>query len=444
MGQHIASLDYILPREYCTRFSSFTNAAPESPISLVTKTITEDLCRDSNFESLEQIFDEFDASPVGVASLAQVHRARLKTGDQVAVKVQHYFVSQLAEVDLFISTFVVNLAEFFFPDLSLRWLVLEMATNIPLELDFRKEGENSERLQRYIDSTGNVLKSRIYIPKIRWEVSSKRVLVMDFVDGIPVTDVDALAENGIPVFGVLHVVHELFNQMIFKYGWVHCDPHPGNILIKRFPNASSPWYARIFHSSPRWKLVLLDHGLYKNISPEFQTLYAFFWLSILSGSVSDIDKYGRKILAFSDALEKPNVDKMMRLFSCILTQRSWGSIESGRIKESEMADYTELEQIRIRAPEFFSVTLDLLASLPRPFLLLLKTNELLRHLTRQLVSSGKPSSLWSLQSYWLGFSHIVTNAFYCVVKEIGFFRAIFSFYRIYFFSIISWIPLSMA
>lgn len=130
------------------------------------------------------MFEEFEPEPLGTASLAQVHKAKLKDGTEVAVKVQHYFVRDNVKIDLKWMEFIINTMSKIFPDFEMQWLIDETKRNIAKELDFIQEGRNAERVSSLFSNY-----KWLKVPKIFWEYSTERVLVMEYVNGGQVNDV---------------------------------------------------------------------------------------------------------------------------------------------------------------------------------------------------------------------------------------------------------------
>ena len=239
VGQHIATLRYLVPNEYCDVLKVLHSKAPTSSLEDVRNIIKEDLKK-----PLEELFDEFEEKPLGTASLAQVHRAKLKeTGDQVAVKIQHKDVKNNSTIDIITMDFFFSLVDRTFPDFSMKWLAEEMRINLPLELDFLNEGKNCERVREMFKQF-----KWFKTPEIYWSHSTHRVLTMQLMEGEEITNVDYIKREKIDPRLVTDRLATVFSEMIFVNGYVHCDPHPGNILVKQTSHGPD--------------IVLLDHGLY--------------------------------------------------------------------------------------------------------------------------------------------------------------------------------------
>lgn len=133
----------------------------------------------------EELFDEFETEPLGTASLAQVHKAKLKDGTEVAVKVQHFFLDKTIKTDMKCMEVIINVMSKVFPEFQMQWLVDETKKNIQKEIDFIQEGQNAERVA---DMFKNY--SWLKVPKIYWDYSTKRVLVMEYCHGGQVNDIE--------------------------------------------------------------------------------------------------------------------------------------------------------------------------------------------------------------------------------------------------------------
>lgn len=249
----------------------------------------------------EEIFDSFSDKPIGTASLAQVHKATLKDGTVVAVKVQHPYVRGNSIVDMKTMEVAVNLLAWVFPDFNMQWLVEESKKNLPIELDFLHEGRNAEKVAGLFKHF-----KWLKVPKIYWQHSSDRVLVMEYVEGGQVDDRQYMQANKIDPMEISNKLGLLYSNMIFTHGFVHSDPHPGNILVKK--------------RGGQVDIMLLDHGLYSNLSRKFRYDYSQLWLSILQ---RDKDKMRH----FSMELGLPKT--LYGVFACMVTGRPWVSIMAG-------------------------------------------------------------------------------------------------------------------
>lgn len=367
VGQHIAALQYLVPMEYVETLSVLHNKAPRTSFQDIRKVIKEDLKTD-----LEDLFDDFDHDPVGAASFAQVHRAKLKsTGELVAVKVQHPKVQEHSYVDMATMDILVHLVAKLFPNFSFLWLAESTKKNIPLELDFRHEGRNADKTRRLLDYF-----DWLRVPKIHWELSSSRILLMDFETGGMINDTEYIENNGIDKQQLTRRLGSLYCDMIFKHGHVHCDPHPGNILVKQTDNGV--------------QLVLLDHGLYTQLSDDFRSKYSNLWLALIQANMQSIQKHASDL----------GVGELYGILACVVSGRPWSAVVRGISEHiDKKAIQSEESEIKSYASRYMSEINQLLSKIPRELLLILKTNDLLRSIETKMGTRGQEMSLIIMTRY---------------------------------------------
>uniref|UniRef100_A0A8C2CMD0 AarF domain-containing protein kinase 1 n=1 Tax=Cyprinus carpio TaxID=7962 RepID=A0A8C2CMD0_CYPCA len=194
VGQHLGALDYLLPEEYTSTLKVLHSRAPQSSMEEIRQVIREDLGKE-----LSDLFIQFEEKPQGAASLAQVHKAVLPDGRTVAVKVQHPKVQRQSSKDIVVMEFLLQVVHWLFPDFAFMWLVEEAKKNMPLELDFLNEGRNAEKIAEMLKQF-----TFLKIPKIHWDLSTKRILTMDFAEGGQVNDREYIKKHGINVNEVLN------------------------------------------------------------------------------------------------------------------------------------------------------------------------------------------------------------------------------------------------
>lgn len=197
---------------------------------------------------LHRFFDYFNPEPLAAASLAQVHRARRRNGDIVAVKVQYPDIEEIVRLDIANVTRVFRVYQAIDREpLELVPLVTELTRHLALELDFQREADSADRVRALFHDDPFVR-----IPLIHRDLSTRRVLTMEFVDGIKVTDVDGLRAAGLDGAEVVQTLMRIYVRMILAYGFFHADPHPGNLFVQTDGS-----------------IVLLDFGLAKDLPPGF-------------------------------------------------------------------------------------------------------------------------------------------------------------------------------
>lgn len=246
----------VLPRAFTERLSEFYDAVPPRPFEELRPLVEAELGA-----PLEDIFASVEPTPLGAASLAQVHRARLLDGSDVVIKIQYPEAKRIFPVDLLMARRVAALVNRMQSSLDLRSLAEEVTRFIELELDFRREAESTRRLGELLADVPDVRVPRIHD---RWV--SDRVIVMEYLDGIAVLQLDALEAAGHRRSEVARRIGRLYGTMLFQRGFFHGDPHPGNILVLSDGT-----------------IGLLDFGLCKELPSGFAALVAQMIVSALIG-----------------------------------------------------------------------------------------------------------------------------------------------------------------
>ena len=236
-SQFIATRADILPDEWVSTLAGLHDRVPPRPFAVIRNQIETELKR-----PLDSIFAEFNETPIASASLAQVHAARLHDGRRCAVKVQYPNIEGIVRADLRNMMFVLKVLAWVERDFDFQVVAREIMKYIPMELDFEHEGENARIVRSNFGTCDDVV-----VPEIYGEFTTRRVLTMELVDGIKISDVAALERAGIDKRAVAQHLIDRFCDMILRDGFFHADPHPGNILVQPGP-----------------KLVFLDFGLAKD------------------------------------------------------------------------------------------------------------------------------------------------------------------------------------
>ena len=327
IGQAIAMQSAILPPEFQKMFARMFDDASQNTWKEVEQVIREDF----GGRSVEDVFGVsfsgdtskgiMERTARASASVAQVHWARLADGREVAVKIQKREIARQVGWDLWAFRVVTRIYTWWF-DIPLYTLVPYISERLMLETDFQNEASNSEKMRDLIQNEPR-LRDRVYIPKVYHDLTSKRVMTAEWIEGIRLWDKEGISgtwqggwRQGSPGAGgaplpppppsiaaavpsnhpddeklkptrdtwrgqsktgglglslkpVMQTMVDLFSAQMFLWGLVHCDPHPGNIFIRRKPSGKP-------------ELVLIDHGLYITMKPEFRRQYALFWRSLMT------------------------------------------------------------------------------------------------------------------------------------------------------------------
>jgi ubiquinone biosynthesis protein len=252
LSQVIGTRADVFPPEYVKQLSKCHDALPPRAYEEIAPVIEAELGR-----RIDELFDDFERVPIAAASLAQVHRAKLKTtGETVAVKVQYPDIAEIVRTDIGNMTRICALYERWDPQpMELMPLLRELQTHLALELDFRREVDSAERIAELFrdDST-------VRVPRMYRELSAGRVITMEYLGGIKPNDKDALLAAGLDPQEVIQELMRVYVTMILARGFFQADPHPGNIFVNPHQTADG----RIV---PRF--VLLDFGLSKELPKGF-------------------------------------------------------------------------------------------------------------------------------------------------------------------------------
>lgn len=253
IGQFLSSRVDLLPSEYIEELALLQDEVPGVPFAQIRAVVERELGG-----ALEELFLSFDDTPVAAASLGQVHRARLRTGAVVAVKVQRPAIDAIVAVDLRSVRYIVGWLDRHTPlgrRADLPQILVEFEDTLQLELDYVSEGHHAERLAVLFREN-----DRIAIPRIFWSHSTGRVLTLEYMTGIKVTDFPRLDAAGISRPLVAETLMRAYLAQVLQVGFFHADPHPGNILVRPGP-----------------VIVLLDFGMVGEIPPQTRdTLRAIF------------------------------------------------------------------------------------------------------------------------------------------------------------------------
>lgn len=263
-GQVIASVNHILPQAYNKELRRCHDKAATMDATTATNLLELELGAPAT-----EAFARFDEVPIASASVAQVHRAQLHTGEEVAVKLQKQNIAVQNGWDLWMFRIVLEVIDWAF-DLPVAWSYQYCHDQLQAELDFTHEAHNQEHARLDLE---RAMGDSVYIPRIYSEFTTPRVLVTEWIDdACSANDVDELALRGLDTKRVMRTAVEIFAHQIFQTGFVHCDPHPGNLLVRRHPT----------HGRGQHQIVLIDHGLYVQMPEDLRLKYCDFWVAMFT------------------------------------------------------------------------------------------------------------------------------------------------------------------
>lgn len=226
IGQTLSTRSEILPRAYCDELAKLQAECDPLPFEDMLAALDAELGRDRR----QELFVSVDPTPLGSASLAQVHRARLRSGEEVAIKIQRPGVKETMALDIDIMRILARHASKIMKDdqfVDLREVVEEMWATFLEETDFRREAENLEEFARLNADCRFVSSPKVYI-----DLCTEYVLVMEYVDGIPISDAQRLVACGYDLEEIGVKLLDNYATQILDHGFFHADPHPGNLIIR--------------------------------------------------------------------------------------------------------------------------------------------------------------------------------------------------------------------
>ncbi|WP_231866957.1 MULTISPECIES: AarF/ABC1/UbiB kinase family protein [unclassified Anabaena] len=242
IGQALSTRPDLVPPLYLEELTKLQDQLPPFPNEIAYQFIEEELG-----ERPEVIYTELSPQPIAAASLGQVYKGKLKTGEEVAVKVQRPDLRERITIDLYILRRLAALVQRKVKRLrsDLVGILDELGDRIFEEMDYIHEGENAER---FFELYGHI--KDVYVPKIYWEYTNRRVLTMEWINGTKLTQAAEIKAQGIDARYLIEVGVQCSLRQLLEHGFFHADPHPGNLL-----------------ATPDGQLAYLDFGMMSEIKP---------------------------------------------------------------------------------------------------------------------------------------------------------------------------------
>ncbi|MBW4642757.1 MAG: AarF/ABC1/UbiB kinase family protein [Goleter apudmare HA4340-LM2] len=242
IGQALSTRPDLVPPVYLEELARLQDQLAPFPNEIAYQFIEEELGAPP-----AEIYAELSPEPIAAASLGQVYKGKLKTGEEVAIKVQRPDLRERITIDLYILRGIAGWAQQRFKRIrsNLVGILDELGDRIFEEMDYIHEGENAER---FFQLYGHI--KDIYVPKIYWEYTNRRVLTMEWINGIKLTQTAEIRAQGINARYLIEVGVQCSLRQLLEHGFFHADPHPGNLL-----------------ATPDGKLAYLDFGMMSEIQP---------------------------------------------------------------------------------------------------------------------------------------------------------------------------------
>ncbi len=305
LGQVMSTRPDLIPVALITELEKLQDSVKPFPSDIATGVVEKEL-----EEPIGNVFLHFEKEPVAAASVAQVHRATLLDGTEVIVKIQRPGIHRIIETDLDIMFHLAAMLEKHVAEsryFNVVKIVEEFERAIRKELNFRLEGSNIEHFASIFrqDKT-------IYVPQYYREYSTQKVLTMEYIPGIKISDIDSLHTGGLDPKIIADRGSDLVLKQIFDFGFFHADPHPGNIMVL-----------------PENVICFLDYGMMGYLTRSGRELI----LSIMTGAIqNDVDRVIRSILRMCESKGVVNKAEMERQITEIIDRYFFLSLNQIDIK----------------------------------------------------------------------------------------------------------------
>jgi ubiquinone biosynthesis protein len=264
LGQILSTRPDIIPKEYADEFGKLQDKVPSLPYDEIEAYIREELGAPA-----DELFSELSPIPLAAASIAQVHRGRLKSGEEVVIKVRRPGIKQVIETDVDILLGLAYLIENHIPQADIYdpvGVVKEFRRTINREMDFTREGHTIDRFANNFS-----ISDTVHVPKVHWPLTGEGVLTMEYIDGIKVSNTRRLQEEGYDLKAIARNGADAFLKQVLVDGLFHGDPHPGNFFIL-----------------PGNRICMLDYGMVGRLDNDIKYQLVDLLLAILHREVDTV------------------------------------------------------------------------------------------------------------------------------------------------------------
>jgi ubiquinone biosynthesis protein len=284
-GQLLSTRPDIVPKDYALELQKLQDKVPSVDTAEIRRQIESEIGA-----PIDATFARFDDEPMAAASIAQVHRGQLKSGEEVVFKVRRPGIQKIIETDLDILMGLAYLIENHIPDSDVydpTSLVKEFRRTIYREMDFAREGYTIDRF-----GTNFADDPEIYIPKVFWDYTDEKVLTMEYVPGTKISHFEQLEKAGHCLKEIAGKGATAFLKQVFEHGLFHGDPHPGNLLIL-----------------DDGKICILDFGMVGRLSEELKVQLTELLFALLQ---RDVDRIISQLLYSGELLDETNLKALKR------------------------------------------------------------------------------------------------------------------------------------
>lgn len=307
LGQLLSTRPDLIPADFLDELAKLQDDIPPFAVEEVRAIVQEELGR-----TPEELFHYFDAEPLAAASIGQVHRARLDNGAEVVVKVQRPGIENVIAVDLEILAHIAELMEQYLEEVQGHQpmaIVHEFARSLSREIDFSIELANIQRFARQFEAN-----PAIHVPEVYPDLSTDRILVMEYVMGIKSSKVDELREQGYDLSLIAERGANLVMEQIFVHGFFHADPHPGNVFIL-----------------PDNVVCFIDFGQMGRLSLKDREDFTDLVLDLVAGNEQQIVSGVLKVTVQLGEVDRESLAQDLSGLMDLYLYRPLGDLEAGKI-----------------------------------------------------------------------------------------------------------------
>lgn len=285
VGQFLSTRSDILPENFTNELKKLQDDvapfASEDAIKKIEKSFNK---------KIDEIFADFSKEPIAAASIAQVHKATLKSGAEVAVKIKRPFIDEKIKTDLSILYFIAAMAEKYNQDarnVNLLDMVEEFADQLNKELNFVLEANYMDKFREHFRRD-----EYIKIPKIFWKYTNIDIITMEYIEGVSVDDIDILKKWNIDMVKLSEIGVDFYLRQVFEFGFFHADPHPGNFLVTK-----------------EGDIAILDFGIIGKVDKKLLEHLSVIFVGLIN---FDIHSLVEEMVSFGLIDRKANLRKIYR------------------------------------------------------------------------------------------------------------------------------------
>lgn len=336
LGQVLSTRPDLVPADIAGDLEGLQDKVPTESFEDIRRIVEQDLGR-----PLEVVFATFEKEPMAAASIGQVHRAVLPSGEDAAVKVQRPDIARRIETDLEIMADLASVLE-----KRTRWgkfyrltgTVEEFSRTIRAELDYTNEAQNADRFRRNFAGV-----SSVHIPLVYWACTTPRVLTLERVDGVKINDVLALERAGLSRPKIARNLSNAIFRQVLQDGFFHADPHPGNIFV-----------------GPGETLIFMDFGMAGHLTAEMKAKFIRYVLGVVQ---RDPEEVALSILSMGVLPRRSDLPALRRDIEHL--QQKYGEIPMGDMEFSQALreTLTVAQRYRISIPTEYALLVKSLVTL---------------------------------------------------------------------------------